>query len=303
MIDTTLENWMEVQVTPEIEDLYTKIIGLLDSVMDEGSQSGIQLRMIDCIYSFIGDEEDTVPKPDNIIADEIREMLYHDLLNTIEQFGVVVNENSTIQKAYELLDGLVSIDGSEDIGRILAAAGSDDDSVGRLSEILHIVTTVEACHWEDLIESVSDDLIKKINELGTTAVIDHYAANEETAMYLQNIRIYAQYIRQKGKDLRIFELAADTQLGMAMDVYMNSGIVNQVLDSPEVEQLAQEMYGMAIISSDGRTDPTNFIRGVIDKYISDVSQIVKLNGAVGRLNGDYMKFYQESKALMKDNDE
>lgn len=303
MLDPTLENWMEVQVTPEIEALYTKIIGLLDSVMDEGSESAVQLRMIDCIFSFIGDEEDTVPKPDNIIADEIREMLYHGLLNTIEQFGVVVGDNTKLQSAYDLLDGIVSIDGSEDIGRILAAAGSDDDNVGKLSEILHIVTTVEACHWEDMIDSVSNDLIKKINELGTTAVTDHYAANEETAKYLQNIRIYAQYIRQKGKDLQIFKLAADAQLGMPMDVYMNSGIVNQVLDSPEVEVLAQEMYGMAIISSDGRTDPTNFIRGVIEKYISDVSQIVKLNGAIGRLNGDYIKFYQEAMVVMKGNDE
>lgn len=299
MIDATLDNFLDVSVTPEVYKLYTIIIDLLENM----DYDNVQDVLINIIFSTVKDEEDSEQKPDNQICDEIRDHLNATLTNKLWEFGIELSENATMQDSCDLLIGFIRLADNEDESGILAIASGDDTPHGKFCEMLHFVTEQPACHWENIMDAVRPEVITKIVELMKETISTEYQKQEGTEQYLQKIRIYASYLDDFRQSLAVLKMLDSVILGAPFETYINSGVINDLFDGNQMDRLAMELYGMALISGDANQDPLNGVRTVIEKYLSDTARIVKLNTEMNFINAGFVKFHQTAIAGLRNGNE
>lgn len=290
MLDESLENFLEATLTGEQYKLYVDIISYLESI----EYDTIQAELLNLAFMSIGDENEKQPKPESTICDEMHGHLFQVLMSQLSQNGIEVAEGSNLKDTFDLAVGVLHISGHEDLASVIATASNDDHPNDQLSDILQLVTTIPADHWTMIIDSVSPQLIQRIREMGTQVVNTEYQEMEETAEYLQKLRLYNEFIQKQDRNLKMFELAANTILGRELETYINSGIIDDLFEGNEMDKLAMELYGLCLMSSDAKNDPPAAIRAVVEKYLSDTTRIVRLNSEMGIVNAAYVKFFQTS---------
>ena len=295
MLDETLDDYLEHTVSPEKYGLYAKIISLLEGV----DHDTIQDELIGIINSVVGDEEDAIHKPDNEICDELHSHLSNTLIDELHSAGVVVVEGIRLNDVFELYAGILQITSSEDVDALLAVVSGDSDTIGKLSEMLHLTTSTDTCHWEVMMDDVSPELIKLISKNIKAAITDGYNKLEQSEGYLEKLRVYAQFIAERDQSLLMFSMVDTVVMGGEFETYINSGLLHDLFDGNDMPKLALELYGMALMSSDARQDPVTAVRVCIEKYVTDTSRIVKLNADITHVNALFVKFYQLATANVR----
>lgn len=289
MLDPSLDNFLENALPAEKYKLYADIISYLESI----EYDTIESELLNLIFMSIGDENEKVPKPESTCVDEIYGHLRECLISQLSQSGVKANEDVKLKDVYDLAIGLFHIGTHEDIAGIVACCSLDESPINRLAEVLQLVTTVSADHWLMVIDEIQPEVIRRIVEMSKQTIDSEYQEMEKTAEYLQKIRIYSEYCVKNGEsDLEIFRLVQRVVLGQNFEVYLHSGVLHELFEGDEMDKLAKEMYGMALISNDASKDPAAAIRTIIEQYIEDTRRIVELNSQVQLVNAEFVKFYQ-----------
>uniref|UniRef100_A0AAU7PFS7 Uncharacterized protein n=1 Tax=Burkholderia phage vB_BgluM-SURPRISE13 TaxID=3159457 RepID=A0AAU7PFS7_9VIRU len=289
MLDSSLDNFLENALPAEKYRLYVDIIQYLESI----EYDTIEGELLNLIYMSIGDENEKVPKPESTCVDEIYGHLRECMISQLSQSGVTANEEVRLKDVYDLAIGLFHISTHEDIAGIVACCSLDEAPIHQLAEVLQLVTTVSADHWLTIIDEIAPEVIKRIVELSKQTIDSEYQEMEQTAEYLQKIRLFSEYASQKGMvDLRVFSLVAEVILGQNYTTYLDSGVLSELFEGDLMDRLAMEMYGMALMSNDASKDPVGSIRRVIEQYIEDTRRIVALNSQVQLVNAEFVKFYQ-----------
>jgi hypothetical protein len=289
MLDQSLDNFLENALPAEKYRLYVDIISYLESI----EYDTIESELLNLIFMSIGDENEKVPKPESTCVDEIYGHLRECMISQLSQSGVTANEDVTLKDVYDLAIGLFHIDTHEDISGILACCSLDDPPIHKLAEVLQLVTTVNGDHWLTVIDTVQPEVIKRIIDMSKQTIDSEYQEMELTAEYLQKIRIYSEYCVEKGEtNLEIFRLVQRVILGQSFELYLKTNVLHDLFEGNEMDKLAKEMYGMALISNDASKDPVGAIRTIIEQYIEDTTRIITLNSEVQLVNAEFVKFYQ-----------
>lgn len=287
MIDSALDNLLEVTLTPERYKLYIDVISYLESI----EYDTIQDELLNFAFMSIADDE-KVPKPESTVADEIHGHLMQCIITQLRITGIEVVEDVVLKDIYDLAVGIKHIPSHEDMGSIIASCSTDDGPIDQLAEVLHLVTTIPTVHWTMVIDSVSDQLIKKIQQFSSTVINSEYEEVERMEDYLQKLRVYKEYTDKLERELLCYALVETNIIGREFETYINSGILTDYFEGNQMDLLALEIYGVALMSSDARNDPPAAIRTIIEKYLSDSVRIVKLNAEVAVVNGNFVKFFQ-----------
>jgi hypothetical protein len=290
MIDPSLENFFEVSLTNERYKLYIDIISYLESIEYETIQS----ELLNLAFMTMGDEDDSVAKPESTICDEMHAHLFQCIISQLRISGIGITEDATLKDAYDLIVGVSHIASFDDTASIIACTCTDDGPFEQMTEILHLVTTLPAVHWAMVLDTVSPQLVARIQELGNLTVNSQYEAMEETAEYLQKLRLYKEYADKLERQLVFFDLVESSILGREFETYLNSGILSEYFEGNQMDLLALELYGVALMSCDAKNDPAAAIRTLVEKYMSDTARIVKLNNEVTMVNGGFVKFFQST---------
>ncbi|HEX9137147.1 MAG TPA: hypothetical protein VF905_09420 [Nitrospirota bacterium] len=288
MLDESLENFLEATLSGERYKLYVEVISYLESI----EYSTIQDELLNLAFSSISDGDEKQQKPESLICDEMHAHLIQVLVSQLRLSGVTIMEETTLHDTFELAVGIVHIGGHEDVASILATAGNDEGPIDQLAEILHLVTTVPTEHWLVMLDEVSPQLIQRIVELANRTVDAEYQEMEETAEYLQKLRIYSEFAQAASRELKCFDLVETNMLGRDFVFYINSGTINELFEGNEMERLAMELFGLALMSADAKDDPPAAVRLIIEQYLSDTTRIVKLNNEITKVNAAFVKFFQ-----------
>lgn len=289
MLDSSLDNFLENALSAEKYRLYVDIIQYLESI----EYDTIEGELLNLIYMSIGDENEKVPKPESTCVDEIYGHLRECMISQLSQSGVTANEEVKLKDVYDLAIGLFHISSHEDIAGIVACCSLDESPIHQLAEVLQLVTTVSADHWLVVIDEIAPEVIDRIIEMSKQTIDSEYHEMEQTAEYLQKVRLYSEYASEKGMvDLRVFSLVAEVVLGQDFRTYLDSGVLHELFEGDLMDRLAMEMYGMALMSNDASKDPVGAIRNVVESYIEDTRRIIALNEYVQMVNAEFVKFYQ-----------
>jgi hypothetical protein len=265
------------------------IISYLESI----EYDTIESELLNLIYMSIGDENEKVPKPESTCVDEIYGHLRECMISQLSQSGIIANEEVKLKDVYDLAIGLFHISTHEDIAGIVACCSLDEAPIHQLAEVLQLITTVSSDHWLTIIDETQPEVIDKIVELCKQTIDSEYQVMEESAEYLQKIRIYSEYCVKGGfTDLKVFKVVENVVLGQNFVTYLDSGVLHELFEGDLMPRLAREMYGMALMSNDANKDPVGSIRTVIESYIEDTRRIIELNSQVQLVNAEFVKFYQ-----------
>jgi len=296
MLDPSLDNFLENALPAEKYKLYVDIISYLESI----EYDTIEIELINLIFMSIGDENEKVPKPESTCVDEIYGHLRECLISQLSKSGVTANEEVRLKDVYDLAIGLFHIGNHEDIAGILACCSLDETPIHKLAEVLQLVTTISADHWLVVLDEVQPEVIRRIIEMSKETINSEYQEMEQTAEYLQKLRIYSEYCVSKGAlDLEVFRFLERVVLGQPFETYLRSGVLHDLFEGNEMDKLAKEMYGMALMSNDASKDPIGAIRVIIEQYIEDTRRIVELNSQVSLVNAEFVKFYQTTSQGLK----
>jgi len=297
MLDESLENLLESLLTAEQYKLYVDIISYLESI----EYTTIQDELLNIAFESFGDENEKLPKPESTITDEIFAHMRECLISQLSQFGVVADEGVALKDLFDLSVGILHISGHEDVASIIASASNDSDPVDQMAEILQLVTTQPAVVWVMMLDSVSTDLLKRIREMSVKMVDTEYQVMEESAEYLQALRLYAGYVALTDRKLIVLDMVDSMVLGQEFETYINSGYLNELFEGEEMHRLALELYGFALMSSDAKTDPLGAVRKIIEKYLNDTARIVKLTTELSVVNAEYLKYYHTNRKGLSEN--
>lgn len=296
MLDQSLDNFLEQALPAEKYRLYVDIISYLESI----EYDTIEGELLNLIYMSIGDENEKVPKPESTCVDEIYGHLRECMISQLSQSGVIANEEVKLKDVYDLAIGLFHISTHEDIAGIVACCCLDEPPIHRLAEVLQLVTTTSADHWLTVIDEIQPEVIRAIVKMSKQTINSEYQEMENTADYLQKLRIYSEYcVTKDATDLKVFSLVENVVLGQNFTTYLDSGVLHDLFEGDLMDRLALEMYGMALMSNDAQKDPVGAVRTVVESYLEDTRRIVALNSAISLVNAEFVKFYQTTSQGLK----
>lgn len=287
MIETALDNLLEATLTPERYKLFVEAIAYLEGIEYET----IQDELLNFAFESMADDE-RIDKPESLIIDDMHEHLVQCLTSQLRLTGIEVTDEATLKQRLDLAVAVGNIPAYEDLGSVISATYLDETNNEKLAEVLHMTTSIPAVLWSEILEDVSLDLIKTIQRFSVSTVNSEYDEVERLSEYLQKLRIYKEFTDQSERTLLFYRLVETNKIGRNFEDYIDTGILTDYFEGNEMEKLAFEIYGMALMSNDGRQDPPTAVRECIEKYLSDTVRIVKLNNEVSNVNSNFVKFFQ-----------
>lgn len=179
------------------------------------------------------------------------------------------------------INGLLDIQEYADKATMYKAISIDGNSKELLAEALSLVTHKNADELLSEIESVGDSLIglikDNLEEPDDINNSNDYLLKQD---YITNFRVFCIYINRD--DLDIIRLISDgLDVGFPFTVYAN--MISDTLESKNIDIVAAELVGIAIISSDGHENPISIIKSHIEQYISDIDRITRILISVNEL--------------------
>lgn len=204
------------------------------------------------------------------------------LVAVLSQHGIMVTDDATVQDMTAIVTVLLDIPGWEDQHGLLVVAQQPKATIERLAELVEIVSGSAAETTMTLLDSVEASLLCKIASLCGQNLIDE---DELDSLGFRQARLdeYRKYVDQNQLQ--------NTQLQVMIANGLNAGYPFRLyLDEigRELEQLpplvaAQELVGMAVLSSDAHTNPDASILPQLEFLIADPDQRTRVHAAARNL--------------------
>ena len=272
---SVINNYLENNASVELKDLITDAMTAFDSIGFDGYDD-VFLELI-----MVAEQNDQ-----NFVIDQITVLTKEYLINILKEHGIIVSETSTIDVLTIFVNSIVSLLKLNDKQDVLSILKTNINSIEKLAEVTALLSNKVADELMLDIESVSDSFIFTL--IGHLEK-EEYQINEDDVVQTQNIiKRFKEYTEFIGSTLKIEEyLKSGLGVGFPYQAYLN-------LYGPEIEELsindiANEMLGMAIISSDGMNNPISVIASSIDRVISDLDKLTKVNVRVTQLLLEFQK--------------
>ena len=188
---------------------------------------------------------------------------------------IILNKDVTIQTQTLFINAILDIQEYEDKDALLKLVNLPTDPNDILSELVALVTHVNADILFFDIESVSPAFIFKLNEqLSDKSNNDELPDVPNKQKYIDKLNNLTNILGVSDLDI-VALVNSGIDVGFPFKVYGN--ILSNYLDELPVNKIAQELLAACFISEDGIDSPLKVIADNIDNYISDISIITKVN--------------------------
>lgn len=260
-----LRDYIVDSATPELAQALIEAHTVFDRIDQPEYEGGFEeILMMDDLT----DENGTLTAIVNLTTS-----LQHQILS---EHAVSLSDTADMEMATVFITGILDVETYDNKTQLLQTASLDGFPEEVFAEVMALVSKHNAEELLPYIEVVSPTVITAIKDLATeeTPLAD---TEEERQAKLDALLSFNHFLHAYGnKRLAIAKLLMQgLDVGYPFSVYI--GMVGRDLESMKPEQAAQELVGMALISSDGRTNPLNVIKQNIDHYIADVDMITKIN--------------------------
>lgn len=267
-----LSDYLNDAATPEMRDALVAAHNSLERMSLPNYEEGfIDLLMID-------DETDEGGTLESIV--KLTKSLQFQIL---QQHEIVLNEDTTLDMLTLFINGILDITEYDDkiIVRDTASLGGLPEEV--LAELMALVSgrTVEELLFE--ISHVSASLIARIKEMVSDAQPPAMTEDEQVQVqqHLTLLNRLCGLANTRELDVVKMITKANVSVGMPFAVYADA--IGRNLEAMSPVKAANELLGMALISSDGWQTPRAVIKENIEHYISNIDNITKIDIEIGKL--------------------
>lgn len=203
--------------------------------------------------------------------------VYRNQLNSIMAVHAIhVTSDISLLMLAELVEGIFQLENHDNPKKLLDVAEEDASRIEKLAAVLSQVTR----HSIDEIALVIDDIsegfierLKQVNQHGDDqdAEEDLNEVRERMAAY----RKYERFIEASGTIATVLPelLRQGIPAGLPYSLYVRQIDLQLPLAGQSAKRIATELFGAAIISIDGYTNPGETVKASLEQYINDIRVI------------------------------
>lgn len=275
--------------SPEVYDLMVKAFDIFEDMYPVD----IHNKYLELVVTQDESDRDT----GDTLALVINLTRYY-LNRILEDHLLVVNDEINLTNLIIIVEALLDVQSHEDTDTVLNILNLDIDNEEKIAEILSLVAPLDQSEILLEIESVSESLLIKIKEFITVeSIVTSTDINVVIQDYLDEIKLFEEFTGNTGL-ISIGMIKSDVDPGYLFSVYAN--IIGRDLEAISIDQAAEELVSMALISSDGYSNPKLVISKNIENYISDMRKITQLDIKITDLLIKFQGFKDKKKLVPKD---
>lgn len=266
-----LHDYLNRAATPEEKLLLANALESLENVGLENYEHAIEEIIL------MEDEVDS-----DATLDALKKLVRALQYQVLSMHSLQVSEEASMSFITDLIDGIMLIQNYENHGEIQQILSLDITVRERFCELMQIVTNHSVDELLLYIEHVPPGLLQRLHEQE-----EHEESIEtEESIALRNAQIarfraYETYLPE-GAPAKIRALLA-AGVGVGHPYALYAGTVGNGFEQLQVDEIAEEMFGMAIISSDGAERPATVIKQHIEEYIANPETITAVMARVHQL--------------------
>lgn len=199
----------------------------------------------------------------------------------LEEHQLVIHEDTRPSVLNIFLEGLLRLPDYDDPDALYGILIQPNDAMELIAECIALVMGYSADHLHQYVtycgSALLQQVVRKLDQ-------KHFAASdEEIVAKRERVQAYNTFLAvAQIKQLKIaYLLEHGLDVGHPVMIYLN--LIGQDFDEMEATYIANELVAMCLISSDANTNPRQVVTEQLDKYVSDMNKITKVDLAVGEL--------------------
>ena len=199
-----------------------------------------------------------------------------DLLNSVlKAHEIRLADDSNIETHTLFVNALIDIQDYGDIPTLLSIVNMNISPNETLAELVALVSHKNSSELLPEIEYVSPAFIGMVRD--NCEEVPDIITDEELEVKQKYINLFNKFIRIINTDkLEIVKLInSGMDLGYTFDTYIN--VIGKYLEEMKPIDIAMELVGCALVSSDGCSNPIGIIQERIDNFVADMDKVTKVN--------------------------
>jgi hypothetical protein len=219
---------------------------------------------------------------------EIVQTYRHQLFVFLQRHAIVVKAESTLEQLTNLVNGILDLDNYDNPQQLLKLIDEDTRLLEKACIIFSQVTRYTTDDLLQFVESVAEGFIERLGQNNLPHDEDETLDDADarpTRELLDAFRRYEEYTEMSGSVAMILPQlmrgGVKPSLPYAWYVKMIDNLLP--LSSLAGSRVARELYGAALISSDGHSNPADMVKNTLELYISDIRIITDVMVEVRQL--------------------
>ena len=210
----------------------------------------------------------------NLTIAFLRQILFQHGITTVEGTDIV-----TLTKLARAMLDIQDYDNPTEITRTASTYGSPEEI---LAEIIALVTEHNADEILIHLETVSQMTITRIIEVMGQHSEDE-ESDEDITLRRQRVELFVRLQNYLMKPIIHTSLMLSEGLDVGLPFLIYADRIGRDFESMPVETVSHELVAMALISADGMTNPAAIIKQNIERFISSLDKVTKVDIAVSDL--------------------
>jgi len=268
MLDVMVQ-YLNTATTPELRDTIVDAHQAFDLIGLDEYEGSFEELLLMSDSADIGD-----------LMDRVIELTKAYQTTLLKEHEIVLVDSASLETHTTFIMGILGIQDYNNKAELLKTTLLPLSSNEILAELIALIMTKNADELLINIDTVSDSCIGSIKDM----LQEEEASISEAEQDVINARIHTfkKYMEYVGSTLKIATMITNgLRAGFPFVTYLN--IFGRDLEELKADEIAKELVGMAILSSDGSNNPISVIKENIDDYIADVDKATKVDIKVSQI--------------------
>ena len=219
----------------------------------------------------------------------IRSIIQDNYVLILKSMSVIVTDDVSLEKLYSLLFSLSKIEDYENKEELNSIIDNGNSPEEILAEFVKVFRLEDPDNTIEYIQAVSSDLIEKIHGLCQKEL---RTSQEGEYRDVRHIKENAKRFFQKYPGTFIRDLiASGYKLGQERDNYIKALEEHFSHFDPTVEQFAQEILGVVVVTSD--EEIRNDSQALTETFVTDANEMIKVNSLMMRMIEELWPYEKE----------
>lgn len=223
---------------------------------------------------------------------EFEMIVKNTLVSVINSHGVEIDDEARLDVICEIAYSLNAIQTYEDQESIIRTLETDYDNEEKLCQLFRFVSLTSVDNFMLAINSVDQNIFRKIYELYQNIDSDKYSAEEiavtnKIVSQLKELKTFLQYDAAIGFKL----LTKGLSVNGDFNLYVKYCI--EKFETMELDLIAKELLVILFMSKQSYTSPIMFFRSVSSNLFEDINKITKIDVMLNILLNNFSKYKAE----------
>ena len=262
-----LDDYLSDATTPEIKSMIVSANDVFDRLGYELPDSRYEEIIMMADVMEMGEP---ISQMLNFTKDQIEELL--------KLHNVTISDDVDLVTMTKLMDGLLDLIQYDNVQELMDTMSVGESSEETFAELLILTTDFSIEEILMAVEEVNPYLFNQLKETVGQPALESEPVDPTD--YIKRLTEFCTF--RMNPELEILGFISQG-LALGYDFVTYANLIGRNFEEMSVEKIADELIAIAIISSDGHSNPRSVISANLEHYIADANKITKIDILVSDL--------------------